>query len=97
MVTVCHESPASVCRKGTPMDMTVKMGNRFCFIRNDNGKLLSVFHSPNDTTDIVNLKKTIASAFQANFDKTATTVKEVDSLSAHTSHYRSVYDQSCVY
>ena len=62
------------------------MRNKFCFIRNDNGTIVSVIHPPDEKTDVVSFKKTITSAFQANFAKTDT-MTETDSQSNHTSHY----------
>ena len=62
------------------------MSGKFCFIRNDAGTIVSVIHPPDEKTDVVNFKKTITSAFQANFVK-KDTVKETDSQSNHTSHY----------
>lgn len=63
------------------------MNGWFCFVRNDNGHILSVFHSPKEKTDVVNFKKTIVSSFQANFAKTSTE-EETDAQSKHTSHYK---------
>lgn len=63
------------------------MKNDFCFLRSKDGSLLKVFHPRNERMDIVNLKKAIVSAFQANFAKTKTKV-ETDAQSKHTSHYK---------
>lgn len=63
------------------------MKNRFCFVRNSNGKLLTVFHPANETSEVVNIKKMIASAFQANFDKTMEEI-ESDPQSVHKARYR---------
>ncbi len=62
------------------------MKNKFCFVRNANGKIPLVFHPIDEKTDIINFKKTIASTFQANFAKTQAQ-EESDSQSNHTSHY----------
>ena len=62
------------------------MRNRFCFVRNAMGRVLSVFYPRNEKTDIVNFKKTITSAFQANFARTETE-EETDAQSNHKSHY----------
>ena len=66
------------------------MSQRFCFVRNEIGKVLSVFHPPDESSDVVNFKKTLVSAFQANFAETGEE-EEIDSQSRHTSHYRYAY------
>ena len=50
---------------------------------------MSVQHRPEEKTSIVNFKKGIAAAFQANFKKTVEEVEE-DTQSKHISHYRLV-------
>ena len=65
----------------------VNMNQHFCFVRNENGKIVAVFHSPSERNEDINFKKTIASVFQANFAETETQ-EETDSQSRHTSHYR---------
>ena len=64
------------------------MDKLFCFAQSmSSGKILGVFHDRRDSKWIVNFKKNIASAFQANYKGTAVT-DETDSLSKHKSHYR---------
>ena len=63
------------------------MSKWFCFAQSTTGKILGVFHPKNEDREIVNFKKAIASAFQANFRKT-TERDERDSQSFHRSHYR---------
>ena len=48
---------------------------------------MSVFYPSDESSDVVNFKKTIASAFQANFDGTEAE-EETDSQTHHISHYR---------
>ena len=62
------------------------MKNRFCFIRNAKGRILSVFYPRNEKIDIVNYKKSIASTFQVNLARTETE-EETDAQSTHKSHY----------
>ena len=60
----------------------------FCFVRNSNGKVVGVFYPVDENSgDVVNFKKSIAAAFQANFAGTEDE-DETDSESHHTSHYR---------
>lgn len=59
----------------------------FCFIQTSEGKVVLVAHDPNEKPAVVNLKKAIASAFQANFKNTAREEEE-DAQSRHISHYR---------
>ena len=49
--------------------------------------MVSVFHSQDEDTEAVNLKKSIAAAFQANFRGTEHEI-EIDPQSKHVSHYR---------
>ena len=63
------------------------MSDWFCFMRNSNGKILGVFHPAGEGINVVNFKKSIAAAFQANFAGTEDE-DETDSQSHHTSHYR---------
>lgn len=59
----------------------------FCFVQTSDGQVVLVFHSPNEEIEVVNLKKGIASSFQANFLETVNET-ETDTQSRHTSHYR---------
>lgn len=61
----------------------------FCFIQSNEGKILSVQYSPTEAREVVNIKKGIAAAFQANFKKTEVEVEQ-DIQSKHYSHYRFV-------
>ena len=63
------------------------MSQWFCFVRNSNGKVVGVFHPVDEDSAMVNFKKSIAAAFQANFAGTEDE-DETDSESHHTSHYR---------
>ena len=59
----------------------------FCFIQQDDGKVVAVQHATNESDDAINLKKAIAAAFQANF-KGTTDEDEIDTQSFHHAHYR---------
>ena len=61
----------------------------FCFAQNSGGQVVSVFHSQSEEVEVVNIKKGIAAAFQANFMETAEET-ETDPQSRHISHYRFV-------
>ena len=64
-----------------------KMDKWFCFAQSSmSGRVLEVFHAKEEKDWIVNFKKSIASAFQANYEG-KTIVNETDSQSIHTSHY----------
>ena len=62
------------------------MSKWFCFTQSTTGKIVGVFY-PKDEKHIINLKKSIAASFQANF-KGTTKEEERDSQSFHRSHYR---------
>lgn len=51
---------------------------------------MSVFHSRGEDTEIVNFKKGIAAAFQANFKGSEEEI-ETDPQSSHMAHYRLEY------
>ena len=59
----------------------------FCFAQYSGGQIVSVFHSQSEEVEVVNIKKGIVAAFQANFKGTAEE-NEIDPQSRHTSHYR---------
>ena len=56
----------------------------------DTGKVVAVYHARSEAEDAVSFKKSIASAFQANFMGTEEE-EEDDIQSTHRSHYR--YEQ----
>uniref|UniRef100_A0A1X7UPJ7 Vitellogenin domain-containing protein n=1 Tax=Amphimedon queenslandica TaxID=400682 RepID=A0A1X7UPJ7_AMPQE len=59
----------------------------FCFAQSSKtGKILGVFYPKKEKEWIVNIKKSIASTFQANY-KGTTVATETDSQSKHKSHY----------
>ena len=59
----------------------------FCFVQTSDGKIVSVHYGPDEKPAIVNLKKAVAAAFQANFKYTEQEVEE-DTLTTHVSQYR---------
>lgn len=63
------------------------MSKWFCFAQSTTGKIVAVFYPKDQKEDIINLKKSIAASFQANFKGTAKE-EERDSQSFHHSHYR---------
>lgn len=79
--TVLHDPPIS------PEDKL--MSQWFCFVQTEDGKIVAVQHPSKENTEVVNFKKNIAAAFQANFKGTADEVEE-DTMSLHHSYYRFV-------
>ena len=59
----------------------------FCYLQTIDGKIVSIHYSPIDDREGINVKRGIASAFQANFDR-KTETEESDPGSLHVSHYR---------
>ena len=59
---------------------------------------MSIHYALTDNYKGINIKRSIASAFQANFDSDKEDVEETDASSIHTSHYRCVmvYVSVCV-
>ena len=68
----------------------IDMSKWFCFAQSTTGKILGVFHPKNEENEIINFKKSIAAAFQANFKGTSEE-DEGDSQTFHHSHYKYIY------
>lgn len=64
-----------------------ELKGEFCYIQTHNGKIVSVHFSPTENQQGLNIKKGIATAFQANFDNAKET-EESDPGSTHVSHYK---------
>ena len=79
--TVLHKPPIS------PEDKL--MSQWFCFVQTADGKVVAVEHPPKENAEVVNFKKGIAAAFQANFKGTKEEEEE-DTSSLHRSSYRFV-------
>ena len=60
----------------------------FCYVQTSDGKIVSVHYGTTANEEAINIKKGIASTFQANFDSDKSDVEEADPGSVHTSHYR---------
>ena len=66
-----------------------KLKGEFCYIQTRSGRIVSIHYSPTDSEEVINIKRGIAGAFQANFHS-QDLVEEVDPGSTHISHYRYV-------
>ena len=66
----------------------------FCFVQTEDGKIVAVQHNTNESDIAVNIKKSIAAAFQANFKGTEEEI-ESDLQSDHVAHYRYCW-QYCI-
>ena len=62
----------------------------FCFIQTDDGKVVAVQHGSDEKQSAIDLKKSIAAAFQANF-KGTDEENESDPQSEHIAHYKYVH------
>lgn len=74
-------------RIGVSSDVNKLLSGPFCFVQASDGKIVSVHYKPGERAQIVNFKKGIAAAFQANFKNTHIEVEE-DTQSRHYSRYR---------
>ena len=63
------------------------LANWFCFVQTEDGKVVAVHHSPTESQNTVDFKRSIAAAFQANF-KGTTEEMESDPQSNHMAYYR---------
>lgn len=59
----------------------------FCYVQTSDGKVVSVHYGMAENIEAVNIMRSIASTFQANFDGDNADIEEADSGSLHTSHY----------
>ena len=59
----------------------------FCFIQTADGLIADVIYPEGENTQVVNIKKSIASAFQANFQKQAAR-EEADVSGVHRANYK---------
>ena len=60
---------------------------QFCFIQVENGCVVEISYEEDSHPEGVNLKKSIAAAFQANFQNQEEEEEE-DPQSVHVAHYR---------
>ena len=60
---------------------------QFCFVQTEDGRVVEVYHDEDSHPEGLNLKKTIAAAFQANF-RNQEEDEEQDPQSLHVTHYR---------
>lgn len=67
----------------------------FCFIQTDDGKVVAVQHGSDEKQSAIDLKKSIAAAFQANFRGTEEEI-ESDPQSEHIAHYKYVPHSYCI-
>ena len=68
-------------------DLTKMFSGNFSFVRTDDGSIPATYFSREDNTDLVNSKKAIVAAFQANFKGTKVK-QEADTQSLHKAEYR---------
>ena len=68
----------------------------FCFVQTADGKIADVMYPQGENIQVANIKKSIASAFQANFRKDSAR-EEMDVSGAHRASYRCVVYMQCHY
>ena len=67
--------------------MADALQGEFCYVQTSDGKIVSVHYGTTENDDGINLKRSIASSFQANFEGHNLDIEEADASSLHTSHY----------
>ena len=85
--SIIHELNYISTYRAIQQSISEQLGNWFCFVQSESGKISAVYHSSSEPDYVVNLKKSISAAFQANFERTEEE-DEVDPQSQHKSHYR---------
>ena len=68
-----------------------ELKGELCYVQTSDGKILAIHHEKTDKHDGVNIKRSIVSTFQANFNSSKQDVQETDQGSIHTSHYRCMH------
>lgn len=68
--------------------LTDEFNGEFCYVQTSDGKIVSIHYGMTDNYEGINIKRSIASTFQANFDSKKEAVEETDAGSIHISHYR---------
>lgn len=68
-----------------------ELRGELCYIQTSDGKIVAIHYGMTSSYEGINIKRSIASTFQANFDSTKQDVNEADPSSIHTSHYRCNY------
>ena len=91
MHTYSSTNDYSTENKSLPTNfLTNELDGEFCYVQTSDGKIVSIHHGLTDDFEGINIKRSIASAFQGNFDSTRTDIEETDAGSIHTSHYKYV-------
>ena len=67
--------------------MTKLFSGQFCFVQSENGRVVEISYEEDSHPEGVNLKKSIAAAFQANFQNQEEEEEE-DPQSVHVAHYQ---------
>ena len=67
--------------------MTKLFSGQFCFVQAENGRVVEISYEKDSHPDGVDLKKSIAAAFQANFHNQEEEEEE-DPQSLHVAHYQ---------
>ena len=70
------------------LSLTNELDGEFCYVQTSDGKIVSIHYALTDNYKGINIKRSIASTFQANFDSHKEDIEETDASSVHTSHYR---------
>ena len=67
--------------------ITKLFSGHFCFVQAENGRVVEISYEEDSHPEGVHLKKSIAAAFQANFQNQEEEEEE-DPQSLHVAHYR---------
>lgn len=65
-----------------------EINGEFCYVQTSDGKIVSTHYEMTDNYEGINIKRSIASAFQANFNNSKEDIEETDTGSIHISHYK---------
>jgi len=72
---------------GQQQVMEDEIKGEFCYVQTSDGMIVSVHYGNTENEEAINIKRSIASAFQGNFESNKGDVEEADASSVHTSHY----------
>ena len=68
-----------------------ELKGELCYIQTSDGRIVAIHHGMTGSHDGINIKRSIVSTFQANFNGSKQDVKETDQGSIHNSHYKCIH------
>lgn len=90
----CHSSTFNYTTDGQQNITDIladELKGELCYVQTSDGRIVAIHHGMTGNHDGINIKRSIVSTFQANFNGSKQDVKETDQGSIHNSHYKCIY------